>query len=300
MKTKFFISVLAVVLAAPNFLLAQNEQVGSIIRAYFAAVDAGETQKVEALCSVDFMASAPFLPQPVPIGVWKEVGAGFKAGFPDMRHEIVDWFTDGQKVAVRGVFTGTNTGPMQGNPSTGNKVVLPFNSYFELDKNLKIKSLYIQFDQASLQQQLMAGLNPNAKTEATIRDYFAALDAGDLAKVASLCTPSVIQYFPGEPAPLGLSDIQKRAAGFKTGFPDVRREIKQIAVADGWVTVRGLLSGTNTGSFMGQAATGKSISVPVLALIRFNAEGLIEEAYVEFDTALVMRQLSAVTTPSNK
>lgn len=300
MKTQLFISILALMLAAPTFLNAQNDKAASVAQTYFSLLDAGEFDKMMPLFGAGFMASAPFAPQPVPLDVWKGIGMGFKAGFPDMQHQIVDWVSDGQKVAVRGIFRGTNTGPMQGNPPTGNRVETPFTTVFELDNTLKIKSIHVQFDQLGFQQQLMAGIDPNAKTEATIRAYFAALDAGDAGRIASFCTPGVIQYFPGEPAPLGLSDIQKRAAGFKMGFPDVRREIKQIVVADGWVTVRGLLSGTNSGVFMGRPATGKSISIPVLGLFRLNAEGLIEEAYVEFDTKLVEKQLSDSTTAGNK
>ncbi len=158
MKASLFVTVLAFFLAATTQATAQSAKARDVITAFYTAVDAGDLAAVEQLSTPDFMAHVPVSPQPFNLPVWKQFLTGFKTGFPDMRHEILDWVSDGKKLAVRGVFTGTNTGSMQGNPPTGNKVSLPFNTFFELDKDLKIKALYVQFDQVAFQQQLMAGL----------------------------------------------------------------------------------------------------------------------------------------------
>lgn len=150
---------MAVSLAASVHGNAQTGKVGSIITSFYTAVDGGDLQTIDNLSTPDFLANVPGVPQPMELAVWKQFLTGFKTGFPDMHHEIIDWFSDGKKVAVRGVFTGTNTGASQGNPATGNKVALPFNTIFELNSDLKIKALYVQFDQLAIQQQLMAGMS---------------------------------------------------------------------------------------------------------------------------------------------
>lgn len=81
---------------------------------------------------------------------------GQKAGFPDVRHEVVQLFSKGNLVCVRGLFKGTNTGAMQGNPPTGNRVEIPFIFTDEFDETGKVKVRYVQFDTGAFNAQLMA------------------------------------------------------------------------------------------------------------------------------------------------
>ena len=125
------------------------------MRAILAAMDAGATEKFDQYCAADFQINNPFLPAPGSLEVFKGLMQGQKAGFPDVKHEIVQMFSSGNLVCVRGVYSGTNTGPMQGNPPTGNKVVLPFIFTDEFDASGKLKIRHVQFDVASFQAQLM-------------------------------------------------------------------------------------------------------------------------------------------------
>ena len=45
-----------------------------------------------------------------------------RAGFPDLRIEVEDVIAEGDRVVVRGWFTGTNDGPFIGRPATGRAV----------------------------------------------------------------------------------------------------------------------------------------------------------------------------------
>lgn len=131
---------------------AKNE---ATVRAILAAMDSGDVAKFDQYCAADFQINNPFLPTPGSLDVFKGLMQGQKAGFPDLRHEVVQIFSKGNMVCVRGVFSGTNTGSMQGNPPTGNKVVLPFIFIDEFNTDGKLKARYVQFDTGAFNSQLM-------------------------------------------------------------------------------------------------------------------------------------------------
>ncbi|MFN0173878.1 MAG: ester cyclase [Saprospiraceae bacterium] len=133
---------------------AKNE---ATVRAILAAMDAGEYAKFDQYCAADYQIYNPFLPQPGNLEVFKGLMAGQKAGFPDVKHEIVQIFAKGNMVCGRGVFSGTNTGSMQGNPPSGNQVSLPFIFTDEFNAEGKLKVRHVQFDTGAFNAQLMAG-----------------------------------------------------------------------------------------------------------------------------------------------
>lgn len=132
---------------------AQNE---ATVRAILAAMDAGDAAKFDQYCAADFQISNPFLPQPGNLEVFKGLMQGQKAGFPDVKHEVVQIFAKGNMVCVRGIYSGTNTGPMQGNPPTGNRVSVPFIFTDEFNAEGKVKVRHVQFDTGRFNTQLMA------------------------------------------------------------------------------------------------------------------------------------------------
>lgn len=133
---------------------ARNE---ATVRAILATMDAGDTGKFDTYCAPDFQISNPFLPAPGSLDVFKGLIQGQKTGFPDMKHEIVQLFAKGSLVCGRGIFSGTNTGSMQGNPPTGNRVTMPFIFVDEFNAEGKVKARYVQFDTGVFTAQLMAG-----------------------------------------------------------------------------------------------------------------------------------------------
>lgn len=278
MKTVFILSLFFFSLATAT-LSAQEKSAGKIVTDYFAWVDAGQIDQVGTILTEDFTAIAPFSPVPFDKMGWKGVGQGFKAAFPDMKHEIVDWFASGNKVAVKGIFKGTNNGPMMGNPATGNKVATSFTTVFELDGKGKIKSLNSQFDQKLFEAQIMAGHDPMAKTEANKKNVLAAYDAlnrRDFAGFAARCTPEYTDLNVG-PAPVkGIDACIEMYKQFTAGFPDFKITINEIVPASPTrFLLRVTITGTNTGSFMGIPATGKVIRFDDADVVELNADGKV-------------------------
>jgi steroid delta-isomerase-like uncharacterized protein len=64
------------------------------------------------------------------LSAFRALGEAFLRAVPDMRHEIVRTFEDGDTIIVEGVYSGTQTGPLespQGTvPASGNAFAFPF------------------------------------------------------------------------------------------------------------------------------------------------------------------------------
>ncbi len=99
---------------------------------------------------------------------------------------------------------------------------------------------------------------------------------------------------PGLPA--GLEGARLAHQGFMAAFPDATATTDDL-VADGdRVVERYTLTGTNTGSFMGAPATGKTIRTGSIAIYRL-VGGKIVEHWGEHDGLGVMMQLGLMPAP---
>ena len=67
---------------------------------------------------------------------WRAMGEAFLAAVPDMHHEVVGYFEDGDTILVEGVYSGTQTGPLVTEngtlPASGNAFAFPYLDVFEL------------------------------------------------------------------------------------------------------------------------------------------------------------------------
>jgi predicted ester cyclase len=298
MKKQIYILIL---MLSTTLLVAQEKKAGKIITDYFAKIDAGKLDEVGTLLTDDFKAWAPFLPAAVDKTAWRGVGQGFNTAFPDMKHEIVSWFADDNMVAAKGIFKGTNTGPMMGNPPTRNKVMLSFTSLFELDGKGKIKSLNIQFDNKAFEAQLMAGMTDTKKLgEKNVRELFDAMDAGKTDEFINYCTSDFTITNPFLPAPSPIKAFQDILMGQKTAFPDMKHEVKEMSSDGKYVVTRGVFTGTNTGSMMGNPPTGNKVKLPFIVMDEVDAKGRIKFRNVQFDVKSFESQLMAGINPDKR
>ena len=99
----------------------------------------------------------PMVPQgkegaKIMFGMWDEA-------FPDYQMAIQDIVGEGDKVAVRWIFTGTNSGPFMGMHATGKAVKVGGINFFRF-KDGKIADNLPEFDKFGMMQQL--GVIPGA------------------------------------------------------------------------------------------------------------------------------------------
>ena len=59
-----------------------------------------------------------------------------------------------------------------------------------------------------------------------------------------------------------------------------------------WARIR--ITGTNDGEFMGMPATGKSVDLQAVDIVRFNEEGVAAEHWGVTDSMTMMQQLGVV------
>jgi len=81
----------------------------------------------------------------------------FLVSFPDQRVTVEQLIAEGDYVAVRATYTGTQTGPMGEFPATGRKVEAPFLAIFRIEAG-QVAELWVEWDSLAMLTQL--GLFP--------------------------------------------------------------------------------------------------------------------------------------------
>ena len=80
----------------------------------------------------------------------------------------------------------------------------------------------------------------------------------------------------------------------RAAFPDMRMVVEDVMAAGDKVVARVRITGTHQGAFMGMPATGKSVDVQLIDIIRFADDGLAHEHWGVMDALAMMQQLGAV------
>jgi len=120
------------------------------------AFNAGRLEVVDELVASDFVEHDPSLTEEVrgPAGV-KELVAGYRAAFPDIRITIEDQIADGDYVVSRWSGTGTHQGELMGMPATGKQATV---TGITIDRIVdgRIAESWDNWDTLGLMQQLGA------------------------------------------------------------------------------------------------------------------------------------------------
>lgn len=84
---------------------------------------------------------------------FKETLSNFLEGFPDMKINVEHIIADGEMVATRGSWTGTNKGSFMGMPATGKQIRIEFIDVWKIQNGKCIEN-WVQMDMPGLMQQL--------------------------------------------------------------------------------------------------------------------------------------------------
>ena len=95
-----------------------------IRRAYEEVWNGRNVDLVDDLVAEDFLNHPAINQQQRGRQNLRDVVRIFEKAFPDFRYEVEDVVAEGDKVAVRDVFTGTHEGDFMGIPATGNHVTM--------------------------------------------------------------------------------------------------------------------------------------------------------------------------------
>jgi predicted ester cyclase len=91
-------------------------------------------------------------PAPGPEGFKQVMGMFFQA-FPDIHETAEDIIAEGDRVAVRGYFTGTHNGEFMNIPATGKQIKVAYIAMYRLE-NGKVVENWVQMDLLGMMQQL--------------------------------------------------------------------------------------------------------------------------------------------------
>jgi predicted ester cyclase len=103
-----------------------------LVRSYYEEVyNKHQPAAADRFVATDFIEHNPRLPQG--LAGRKEFFTKVFAAFSDYHAEIQDLVAEGDMVVVRIQFTGTNDGPYEGRPATGNKLVFSTSDYYRIE-----------------------------------------------------------------------------------------------------------------------------------------------------------------------
>lgn len=112
------------------------------------------------------------------------------------------------------------------------------------------------------------------------------LDTIDDVLAADMPIPTLAGM--AEPTPAGLKQMNQ---AFRAAFPDLHGRIDQVFAVGDWVAARVIWTGTNTGDFLGQPATGKTVTITELEIVKCD-EGRITDLRQVADLPTLLGQLA--------
>ena len=129
---------------------------------------------------------------------------------------------------------------------------------------------------------------------ATMERAYELINAGDIDGFGALLADDFVEH---EQSP-GLAPTRDGVMNFfrmyVAAFPDLRMTPEDVLASGDKVVVRLRATGTHEGEFMGVPATGKTIDVQAIDIVRFGDDGLAHEHWGVFDAMTMMQQLGVV------
>ena len=129
---------------------------------------------------------------------------------------------------------------------------------------------------------------------ATVRRFYGLLNDGDIDGFGALLADDFVEH---EETP-GLAPTKDGVLEFfriqRAAFPDMRIDPEDVLVDGDKVVVRARMTGTHEDELMGMPATGKSIDVQLIDIIRFDDDGVAHEHWGVADMMALMQQLGAI------
>ena len=111
-----------------------------------------------------------------------------------------------------------------------------------------------------------------------------------LDAVDTYATRNFVDHDPPQGYQGTLEGFKQWTGEFLAAFPDCRCEIDDVIAEGDKAVARSRLIGTNTGPFMGMPATGKTIEVEGIDIVRVE-NGRMAEHWGVYDAASMMQQL---------
>jgi len=133
------------------------------------------------------------------------------------------------------------------------------------------------------------------------RMYEEILNEGNLALADEIIAPDAVSHDPAAPpgslpGPEGLKRVVRM---LQSAFPDHHTTIEEIIAEGDKVVMRGTLSGTHKGDFLGIPPTGKHFTMTQIHIVHL-VDGKVTDHWVNRDDLGMMQQLGVIAAPQQK
>lgn len=129
---------------------------------------------------------------------------------------------------------------------------------------------------------------------ATMRKAYELINAHDIDGLGDLLSDDMVEHEETPGFPPTKEGVKQFFTAYIAAFPDLRMDVEDLIESGDKVVVRFSATGTNSGDFMGMPATGKSVEVQGIDIIRFGDDGKAAEHWGVFDALSMMQQLGVV------
>ena len=132
---------------------------------------------------------------------------------------------------------------------------------------------------------------------ATVQRFFDGVNEGDIGAandVIDKCYAVDCRYRGMGDEIDGIDGLKELVKGYITAFPDLKLSIQRQVDKTDMVVTRFIVEGVNNGTFNGLAATGKSVRLQAISIVRC-VNGKIVEEWEEGDLLGLMVQLGHVS-----
>ncbi|HVL68119.1 MAG TPA: ester cyclase family protein [Vicinamibacterales bacterium] len=124
-------------------------------------------------------------------------------------------------------------------------------------------------------------------------ELFAAVDAGDLVRVAALLDDDFQLHYHGVAGAISRETLVEMIRGYYDSFPGMRHDVLDVLPSGEFVTLRMITYAIHAGLYEGIPATGRQVAVAAIHLLRV-ANGRVVQWWAAEDDLGLLRQLGAV------
>lgn len=242
-----FIAVLALMILSVGCESQHDNDLDAnknLVRRFIEVSNAAEWDRLSEFVAPDFRrhSTATAGPPIRSLETFVSLQKSFLSAFPDQHVRLNNMIAEGDFVAIRADYLGTQTGPMGNLPATGKSVDGPFIAFFRIDSG-KIAELWVEWDNVAMLSQL--GFPPPTPSEDTVTerkqlavDFLRGIYTGDSSVVDQIAAPDIVVSYPifGEvfqtPAIRGRDAVRAFAIGFGKRWIDASVKVRQV-MADG-------------------------------------------------------------------
>ncbi len=164
----------------------------------------------------------------------------------------------------------------------------------------KIVEEHVFFDATEMNKEIDAFANLSTGEKAImsgVGKLVKSWNTKDLAMFKSVTDDNFVRNTNGVTEARNQEEYTDMMGVFHTAFPDFKVAINDYFVKDGKAHLNWTVTGTNTGVFMENAATGKKIRTHGYSILTFNTEGKGTREDAFFDNMELYTQLGYTVSP---